>query len=342
MKNVIKVLVFIILVVVIIYKLGTVFTPRYATYDIIPGYNNLPKNSLDALFIGDSDVYSDISPMEMFEKYGYTSYNYASPAASNMLMYYMLKEALKTQTPKVVIMDGTTIFGNYESDGMRRQATDLMPLDDVKWDLLNDSAYNFSLRKKVSLIFPFFRYHDRWNKINGSDFTKLKSSDSYGKGYIFLSDKKKTQYNDGYMKKDSESIDFKNSNQPDSVIKAKELCDSKGIKFLFVTLPDATSWSYEKYEKLKSWTSDNNIDYLDYNVLINDINLDFSTDSVDNGMHLNISGAIKVSNYMGNYLVNNYGLTSHKDDDNSENFRNDLAKYNDTRDSYLKNLVNNN
>ena len=38
------------------------------------------KDSIDVLFLGDSLVYSSISPMEMYEKEGFTSYLCSTPA----------------------------------------------------------------------------------------------------------------------------------------------------------------------------------------------------------------------------------------------------------------------
>jgi hypothetical protein len=338
MKNFIKTVIFLAILVFILFKIGNILSPKWVTYDILHGYKSLKKNTVDVLFIGDSDIYSDISPMELYQEYGITSYDYAAPAASNLLMYYMLEEALKTQTPKVVVMDGTTIFGDHESEAMRHQATDLMPLDDVKWRLVNDTNYNFKFGEKLSILMPFFRYHDRWNKIKGNDFNKGSNKDTYAKGYILLNDKNKTKYNKDYMDDLDQSIEFKTSYLPDSVIKAKEYCEARGIKFLFVTMPDASTWSYAKYEKLKTWTSDNNIDYLDYNELLNKINLDFGTDSVENGMHLNINGAIKVSKYMGKYLNDNYSLDNHLNDDTGKLWHNSVKKYNEERDKYLESI----
>ena len=337
MKNVLKVIVFLILLIVSIYIAGDVLTPRWVTYDIIPEYKNVPKDTLDVLFIGDSNVYSDISPMEIFETYGITSYNYSSPAASNLLMYYMLKEALKTQTPKVVVMNGTTIFGDKESNEMRQQTTDVMPLDDVKLELLSDSIYNFSLGKKLAMIVPFFNYHDRWNHVKINEINKS-SNKTYNKGYVFQTEEKKTKAKSDYMAKDDGTANFRTDFLPESVLKAKELCDEKGIKFLFISTPDTTAWNYDKYEKLSSWTQENNIDYLDLNINSDEIGINFDTDSVNNGMHLNIKGAIKVSNYLGQYLSNNYGLTNHLNDSKYNYWSKDIDKYNEVRDSYLSKL----
>src|SRR5574344_1279692 len=169
MKGFIKSFFFLILFCLILLVLSSVFRPTWNTDDILNGYKNEQQNSLDVLFIGDSDIYNGISPMEIYEKYGITSYDFASSAASNLLMYYMLQEALKTQSPKVVIMDETSIFGYKEGETNTHRAMDLMPLDNVKLSLINDPDYHFNIGDKLTILFPVFRYHDRWNKINLTD-----------------------------------------------------------------------------------------------------------------------------------------------------------------------------
>ncbi len=161
MKYFFKTFILVIITGLILTILSDIFRPRWNTDDIINGYTKEEKNSLDVLFVGDSDVYNGISPMEIYEKYGITSYDYASSAASNLLMYYMMLEALKTQNPKVVVMVETSIFGYKEGESNTHRAMDLLPLDDVKLKLITDPGYKFNIGDQLTFLFPFFRYHDR-------------------------------------------------------------------------------------------------------------------------------------------------------------------------------------
>ena len=44
------------------------------------------------------------------------------------------------------------------------------------------------------------------------------------------------------------------------------------------------------------------------------IGLDFSEDTYDGGYHLNLSGAVKLSRYFGNILMEEHGLADHRQD----------------------------
>ena len=55
------------------------------------------------------------------------------------------------------------------------------------------------------------------------------------------------------------------------------------------------------------------IPFLNCNLLNGEIGIDWSVDNAD-GSHLNYSGNQKFSKYIGQYLVNNYKITDHRED----------------------------
>ena len=55
--------------------------------------------------------------------------------------------------------------------------------------------------------------------------------------------------------------------------------------------------------------------------------IDWPTDSID-GVHSNIFGANKMTNYIGEYLNNNYKLINHKNDPKYSRWDSDLINYN--------------
>ena len=57
-----------------------------------------------------------------------------------------------------------------------------------------------------------------------------------------------------------------------------------------------------------------NLPYLNFNNYTKEIGLDLTKDTYDAGVHLNLSGAEKLSVYFGKYLKDNYGLTDFRND----------------------------
>ena len=72
-------------------------------------------DSVDVLFVGTSHVYSDINPAIIWEKSGIATFNLATGGAGLWNSYYAIQEALKTQSPKLIVLElfGVT-FPNLE------------------------------------------------------------------------------------------------------------------------------------------------------------------------------------------------------------------------------------
>ena len=57
----------------------------------------------DVILIGDSEVYANFSPLQMWRSHGITAYNRASSQQMIWQSYYVLEETLTYETPKVVV-----------------------------------------------------------------------------------------------------------------------------------------------------------------------------------------------------------------------------------------------
>ena len=78
----------------------------------IRGFYEEKKNSLDVLFLGDSSMYRSIIPAKLWKENGFTSYALGAPSVRTYALYYLLEEALKTQKPKVVVMEVNCAFND--------------------------------------------------------------------------------------------------------------------------------------------------------------------------------------------------------------------------------------
>ncbi|MCR4689720.1 MAG: hypothetical protein K5739_00015 [Lachnospiraceae bacterium] len=68
-------------------------------------YHRLPKDSVDVVIFGSSHAYRNVDTPIMFEDYGITAYDLGSPGQRLALTYYQMKDDLKTQNPKVVVLE---------------------------------------------------------------------------------------------------------------------------------------------------------------------------------------------------------------------------------------------
>ena len=93
----------------------------------------------------------------------------------------------------------------------------------------------------------------------------------------------------------------------------EELCRENGIKLVLVKSPCLYPYWYEEYdEQISSYAGEHGLIYYDLTKARDEIGLDFSTDTYDGGVHLNLYGAEKLSAYISEKLRDDLGLTDHR------------------------------
>lgn len=88
----------------------------------VPTFYELEKDSVDVLFLGSSHCYCSIRNAQLWDNYGMAAYSLAISGQDLAASYYWLKEALKTQSPKVVCLEmyGVTFHGYGVKGNMYR------------------------------------------------------------------------------------------------------------------------------------------------------------------------------------------------------------------------------
>lgn len=349
MKNLMKCVVFTFLLALLLCICTAVLNPAggfnewYSTNTIVDFYKQ-DKETVDVLYLGASGVYTAISPLEIYGKNGVTGYSLSTSGQQVWSSYYLLKEALKTQKPKIVFLECSEFFNSRENEKElnKRNVIDSMKFSKNKLDMINDDIYGFSNWQKLGCVFPLIRYHSRWNKIDGGDINKaLKQKETTYKGYLLEFKKDKLEGQNEKEDKEKEEIKKNTGNikckeiSEDSknyLKKIKELCEQNEISLVFIKIPEPTFWKQEKSAAIYNYAEKNNISFIDLNYDTN-IDIDWDNDTQDEGKHLNIYGAEKVGEYLINYLNTNFDLKDHREQSGYKKWDSDendykTAKYN--------------
>ncbi len=340
--NLTKFLVFMCVFILLLSFTSKVFTPYWkidkqeGQTHISKGFYSEKENTLDVLFVGSSNMYRGITPMTLYDKYGITSYTLGNASARAWNIYYSLSSALEYQKPEVVFIDcATLLYQDTENEGNRRKSLDNMPFSYSKLKALSDKEMVSDEFETLSYIFPIFRYHDRWKNLNYGDFDKLTKEYKFlTKGYVYADRWKNfTDSASGYMSKTKNKKDI-NEKTLKYLYKIEDLAKEYEFDIVYVGIVDSKKWNHENSLYVSEYASSVNRPFIDFNTI--DIGYDWSTDSID-GVHSNIFGANKMTNYIGEYLNNNYKLTNHKNDPNYSRWNKDLTEYNlKVKNSYLK------
>ena len=89
----------------------------------------------------------------------------------------------------------------------------------------------------------------------------------------------------------------------------------KGVELILVKAPSLYPYWYEQYdEQMAEYARENGLAYYNFTACMEDIGLDFQVDTYDAGLHLNHTGAEKLSRYFGQILAENHGIPDRRND----------------------------
>lgn len=272
-----------------------------------------PKDSVDIISLGNSNMVNGFSPMELWKKYGYAGYNCGVSAQIIFDSYTTLSDVLATQKPKLVILD---------ADGIHPRAGHM------------DTFYSFT-NAALQRLFPLIEYHDRWK--NPQSFIKTSQSVAVNpvKGYALNGIIK--PYQEGTKPNANNntvaSLDTFTTQQLDML---NNLCIKNGAKLLFVYIPTAFSWNQAKHKAIAQYASSHSIAFLDLNTNPKGFKFDWKTDTKDGGIHLNIWGAQAVTSYIGDYIKNNFSIPDHRGEAAYQDWNSEYSNYFKQVDSLKK------
>lgn len=314
MKKIIKRIVSCVLFVAILLGLlqvsSLIFQPKSNDkasgihYPRANGFFSEPKDSIDTVFIGDSEVYHSFIPLNIWRDYGITSYDVSSPSQKLVYSMEFLKKTFENQSPKIVFLETNAIF--------------------------RKSYLEDEITYKAEQIFPVFRYHDRWKNLQLKDFsaTVEYTANENNKGYYFT--KKSKPATDKaikeYMKYSDVSAPILSTNRKYLNGIAK-FCKNHGAKLVLISTPSTKNWNYQRHNTMEAISKDLGVDYIDTNLLRDDIPIDWKKDTKDKGDHLNYNGAVKLTDYVGKYLDDTKLFKDKRNDPSYDNWNTCLDKF---------------
>ena len=298
-KNIVKSICFVTIFVLILLVLSNIFKPKnylkeYGMhYPKANGILGERENSIDIVVIGDSESYRAIIPMKLWKDYGFTTYLCGTPEQSLSVSYSFLKKALKKQSPKIVILEVDNFY-----------------IDSKLVDPVKSLIYE---------VFPIIEYHNRWKSLNNDDlFKKVKYTGIEDmKGYEYSTDVEPIDTEDEEAVEDLNVMYFKLIN---------EYCNKHNAKLILVCAPQTEDWNYARHNAVDKLAKEANVDFIDMNV-IDEIDIDWDTETSDGGVHVNYKGGKKATKYLGDYLKNLNILDDHREDEEYKSWNNALKKF---------------
>lgn len=296
-----KAFLFLAIAVGLMFVLSPVFQPREP--EELSELEGLGQ--VDYLVMGDSEGWASAQPMLIWRDWGYTGYNLSKAGQRLQDFYLQLKTTLETQHPQVLLLE-TDIL--YKSVGVIGES----------------EGY---LTTVLSQAIPFIRYHERWEDWLPELETEAQSPDLHTalRGAYFNTTL--APYTGGDYTQPTDAVRALPFNQRYFADKIVQLCQDNGIQLILYSSPSPLCWSYEMHNGIEAYARQHGLEYLDLNLLQQELGLDWSQDTLDQGDHVNFRGSQKVTSYLGQYLSEHTQLQDHRGQQGFEVWDTDLKRY---------------
>lgn len=267
----------------------------------------------DVIFVGDCEVYENFSPITMWEDYGITSYIRGSAQQLIWQSYYLLEETLEYEKPEAVVFNVLSM----KYDTPQKEAYNRMTLDGMKWSKSKVDDIRASMMEDeefADYVFPILRYHSRWQELTSDDFKYLFTRRPVSQsGYYMRIDVKPAQT----FPKPKKLANYEfGENSWKYLEKMRKLCEEKGIQLILVKAPSLYPAWYDEWEdQIEEYAKTYELPYYNFLELTDEVGIDFTKDTYDGGLHLNLSGAEKMGAYFGKILRDEFQVPDRRNDE---------------------------
>ncbi len=277
-------------------------------------FYDLPKDTVDVLLLGSSHIGVNVDPSILWNQRGIAAYNCWGRMQQPWNTYYYLKECLKYQTPKLIVLDvyGMTFSGDYPSYDSLVQGTQGLRFSKDKIENILVSAPE-EYRSALLLGLPASHY--RYNEITKEDFqnffwnkdTKIQSVEISGNPVQSFDIMDISGITQSEPLAEKCEIYFR---------KILDLCKEKDIPMLLLTSPYYLhEQEQRRFNRIGEIAEEYGYPFLNFNENYHELGLDTHKDYCDLS-HMNMAGIEKYTSYLADYFVSHYQLPDRRLDDN--------------------------
>ena len=340
-RKLMRAICFCLLFVILFVFLSGAFIPRTGTTEdgmesrISKAYRGEPRDSIDTVFIGNSDIYRAISPVDLFHQTGITSAIAGRPNKQLSEVPGDIRDILRYQNPKTIVLETDCMFSGtnpgfkkgispLEAEAAKVDVAGQAPSKATNADVAGqapskatnapqqnifakckallqegDSAFLAALNYK----FPLVKYHDNWKHLKLTTFLQPRGKYHFSnKGMAYANTVKAYPFGNEYMQLSGGKHAMLSEEKLDQFQKIYDLCDRNGIRLELLTVPSANTWNKGKSDTVKQLAKKYDLTYYDYNRQL-PAGFNWVTDSKDGGNHLNYAGASAVTKDLAKKLT---------------------------------------
>ena len=311
-KNAIKVVAFFVLFLFLFSAASLILMDPTDNFQRVNGFYAEPEESLDAVFVGPSNVHSSwIGPLA-WGNYGMAVYGYSTSSQPLSAIKYIIEDAKKTQPDALYIISINGFSLTKPNAQIIHYLADYFPWSLTKHYMIDGLCDEgaFSADERLEFYFPILRYHSRWNALTIGDFDyhldEVKATRAYPS---FLS-----TYSDGTNRAYEAALRHPLTQEESmNLEQLLQYCKSENINALFVYIPSL--YQDLLYIERKNTALDickkSGFPIVDLTEMIG---VDKKRDYFEDMEHTDVHGAIKVTETLADYLIENYDFEDKRGD----------------------------
>ena len=317
----------------------------------LKGFYLEDQGSLDVVYLGASEVYSDIAPGYAYEHSGVTGYLFATQSNSILNYKSQLKNILSRQDPDLIVIElNAAVYGDEEEatkEANLHNYADNVPLDGIKMEwMFTNVAEN-----RLEYLFPIIKFHGTWDDIPDNMKYQKTVIQDMTRGYTCLKGilNETAVYQSSEISFNKDLPELADSKKPLTAVEEKGLrdllqyCKDEGLtNVVFARFPHiVVTRTYERFERSNTVgdiVAEYGYDYLNFERDIAMTGLDEEKDFY-NLDHLNIYGQKKFTAFLTDYLKKNYGLSPHELSDKQRGEWDACARWYDAYYRYSDELI---
>ena len=261
------------------------------------------KNSIDVLLLGSSHCGMNLDTATLWSEYGMASYALWGSVQPFWNSYHFLVEALKTQTPKAVVLEtyAAIFWQEYgHEEGQVINTAGMRPSLN-KWEAVKVSAPQ---ERWLDLFFGLPLYHERFSDLSQDDYEHFPWTEG-----LILDKGSLPSYSSHRTVKPAGSLDTQEvaqllDKEEEYLRKIISLCQSRDIPILLIKTPINGLYLQDQqpyYNRVAEIAEEYGVPFCNLNLLCDEIGLSEEDFAIDDN-HLNIKGARKSTLRLGQEL----------------------------------------
>lgn len=293
------------------------------------GYLAQPRNTVDVVFFGNSHTFDGIDPSQIWRSSGVTSYVLGGPVQTPQVMKYYVMESLRTQHPRVIALEMSTV-----AYGKRNYAREFQQINVgyMPWGLnkLDAALLATPAGDRLGTVLDLWTYHGRWGDLwrSRSEILAKAPDDAFMKGFLPRFGSRTVTATPAAVPSSNPAVDrAMNANMAayDDIV---AYCRARNVQVLLFLTPTGppNTYTYELRRATRILAARyDNVRALDLSVLGAVPDLSFKKDFISGG-HVSTTGSEKMSRVLGAYLAGTYKLGDHRADPRFAFWNGDAAR----------------